>query len=197
MTIVRIIGNAPTAADGMDPKFKGVYLGVNSAPLLFKARGMRCDHLWIQDWRFIDEKGHMFKEAGVDLNDSHLYVCSYFRRALVPYRQVSFVRSLGRDGFSLHPDRGVFEGYSAAYGALQLALGWKPKRVELYGVDFSYSLGANRFYQTRVGWDLDLHVHEKQIIGMQKAKKLIEDKLSIEVAFMTDSLVNTLIPIDT
>ena len=93
----------------MDPKFKGVYLGVNSAPLLFKARGMRCDHLWIQDWRFIDEKGHMFKEAGVDLNDSHLYVCSYFRRALVPYRQGSFVRSLGRDGFSLHPDRGVFD----------------------------------------------------------------------------------------
>lgn len=195
MTIVRIIGNAPTAAAGLDKDFTGTYLGLNSAPLLFKEAGITCENLWIQDWRFLDEKGHMFTDNGIDLNETHLFVCSYFRKSLVPYKHVSFVRSLGRDGFSLHPDRGIFEGYSVAYGALQLALGWKPSRVELYGVDFSYSLGANRFYQTRVGWDLDLHVHEKQIIGMQQAKKIVEEKAGIEVAFMTDSLVNSLIPV--
>lgn len=195
MSTVRIIGNAPSAGAGLTADFDGVYLGVNSAPLLFHDKGMTCPNLWIQDWRYLDEKGHMFADAGVDLNKTHIHVCSYFRKALVPYDRVSFVRSLGRDGFSLHPDRGVFEGYSVAYGALQVALGWEPERIELYGVDFSYSLGANRFYQSKVGWDLDLHVHEKQIIDMQKAKRTVEEKLGIEVAFMTDSLVNTLIPV--
>lgn len=195
MTTLRIIGNAPSAAEGLETRFGGIYLGVNSAPVLFHEKGVTCDNCWIQDWRFIDEKGHQFDGMDQTLSKTHLFVCSYFRSTKLPFKDITTVRSLGREGLSLDPARGVFEGYSVAYGALQLALRWKPSRIELYGVDFSYSLGSNRFYQTRVGWDLDLHVHERQIATMQNAKRSIEDKRGIEVAFMTNSFVNTMIPV--
>lgn len=194
MTVVRIIGNAPSACEGLDENFQGVFLGINSAPLLFHQHQMICPNCLVQDWRFFEEKGHLFLENGVDLSKTDLYACSYFRRPQLKFRNIKFIRSLGRAGLSLNPNIGIFEGYSVAYGALQIALRWKPEKIEVYGVDFSYSLGGNRFYQTRVGWDLDLHVHEKQIEQIQRAKHAIETQKGISVKFMTDSFVNTMIP---
>lgn len=196
MTIVRIIGNAPTAAEGLDPSFDGVYLGINSAPLLFHQNGMICPNCLIQDWRFIEEKGHLFTDNDVDLSQTELYICTYFRRPKLPFKSITFVRSLGRNGLSLDPDVGIFEGYSVAFGALQLALRWEPEAIELYGVDFSYCLGGSRFYQTKVGWDMDLHVHQDQVIQMQMAQDAITKAKNIPVVFATDSFVNTLIPVD-
>ena len=63
-------------------------------------------------------------------------------------------------------------------------------------MDFSYNLGSSRFYQRQAGWDLDLHVHEKQIMNMQSARDIVESRLGIEVAFMTESFVNTMIAVE-
>jgi len=190
--VIRIIGNAPSAPEGISSEFTGTYLGLNSAPLAFRDTGVTCHICWVQDWRFFIEKRHLFKAAEQQTRDTVLYHVAGIDTFAVKFKKRVVVPRLGRFGFSADPTCGVFEGYTAAYGALQLALAFKPKRVELYGVDLTYGLTSGRFYQARAGWDLDLHVHGRQIANMRVGIRHLTDA-GIEVSVRTPSLITRMI----
>jgi hypothetical protein len=70
------------------------------------------------------------------------------RRSTDELRRLDFVRmsGTGNAGFSLQPDRGVFQGGSVAISALQFALYCEPKLVGLVGIDISNATEP-RFYE--------------------------------------------------
>lgn len=71
------------------------------------------------------------------------------RRSGDVLRRLDFVRfdDAGEAGFSLRPDRGVFQGGSVATSALQFALACRPASIGLIGIDISNADGP-RFYET-------------------------------------------------
>lgn len=189
---VRIIGNAPSAPEGITSDFKGVYIGLNSAPQAFLLKGIHCDICWVQDWRFFIQKRDHLTAASAEISKTTLYTLDNIDIFGTKFKERIVIPRLGRFGFSYDPQVGVFEGYTAAYGALQLAQMFSPGTIELYGVDFSYGLTQARFYQAQAGWDLDLHVHGKQIQNVRYAIRELAN-VGIGVSIKTPSLVTRLV----
>jgi Kdo-III transferase WaaZ len=71
------------------------------------------------------------------------------RRSIDEMRQLDFVRFNATEtaGFSLDPDRGVFQGGSVAVSTLQFALHCAPKTIGFLGIDIS-NANEPRFYET-------------------------------------------------
>lgn len=71
------------------------------------------------------------------------------RRKHAQLAALDFLRfdATGAFGFSLDPDRGVFQGGSVAVSALQFAVAARPKRIGFIGVDIR-NASEPRFYET-------------------------------------------------
>lgn len=100
------------------------------------------------------------------------------RRSAEELRRLDFVRlsGTGNAGFSLQPDRGVFQGGSVAISALQFALYCEPKVVGLVGIDIS-NAREPRFYES--GSDIaysgiaraEARMIEHLILGLARASE--------------------------
>lgn len=132
---VIIWGNGPSAKEYVDQNFGSArHIGTNAATKLRSEFDAYC----ISDRRFFhnDEKRSIADNApGVRVMLAHL-------RDLVGRKDdVSFLATLGGDGFCSDVSKGVFHGYSVVWVAIQVAIWAGCKDIVLVGCEHNYSNG--------------------------------------------------------
>ena len=164
-----ILGNSPTAKEVRTDDIQNAFkITVNAGLLIFKDLDMKCDLLHLQDPRFFEQKEKFLTEytdfvSAISVAD-HIHV-PHRLAALCREKSIAVTRPkiIGNIGFSRNLDIGFFTGYSAAYGALQVAAHHGFSKISIAGVDFSYGSSNNRIYESSNGLDRDLHVLNRQI----------------------------------
>ncbi|WP_246752791.1 glycosyl transferase [Sinorhizobium sp. BG8] len=105
------------------------------------------------------------------------------RRSLEQLRVLDFVRTdaTGTFGFSLDPDRGVFQGGSVAVSALQFAMALRPAGIGFAGIDIRNAT-APRFYETAGQTAYSgIAEAESRILGHFTLAKAIADERGIRL----------------
>jgi hypothetical protein len=160
----------------------------------------RADLVWVQDERFLPRRAETLlphleasrpSGAGGAAQNQRpvrraplLAVNERLLAQLPPgiARQAIGFRMLGYEGFSRDPRIGVFHGYNAIFGLLQLLAAAGASSLELYGVPMLYWSTETRFDQAKRGVDVDLHRASDQVALTAWAIDLLrKDDISITV----------------
>ena len=145
---VVIWGNGPTVTEAIEMDFGDAkHIGTNCAVLLHK---LHFDVYCIGDKRFIlkPEKLAIAKSApGIRIYQSLLEGDLWRNR-------ISFVETIGNEGFCSDLIRGVYHGYSVVWLALQVALWTGCKDILLAGCGHDYGKQP-RFYAEKVPSEVD------------------------------------------
>lgn len=192
---VLLVGNGPSARDlkSLARSYDRVAT-VNAGLFMLNEEGIRADLLWIQDGRMLIEK----KDRFLPYLDKEIIFC-LSQHAVTPIRMnpSNFLRfqHLGNIGFSLDPRIGIFTGYSALYGLTQLAAWCRPQKVGIVGMDLDYGRNTPRAYQTKRGFDVDLHVNDKQISCALQAASILESRgIEVEICRKSNLLARSVTP---
>lgn len=169
---VVVAGNGPSIRM-LSTKPAGPVCTVNAGLSFFSERGWPVALHWIQDRRIMVEKAHLV-EPFLDTAQTIAYnsEIGYFRRMrsdwLLP------IQMIGYSGFSKEPKVGVFHGYTAIYGLLQLLYYCDVAKLVIYGVGLNYFAENTRFYQHSRGLDVDLHRSNEQVRMVAKGLERFE-----------------------
>ena len=126
-----------------------VVIGMNGTPFIEAELKFSFDYYVVSDVRFLQEP-HKFECATTMLNKNAVRV---FRKELenvdaLEYKDSTYyIRSLGRDGFSLDLSRGFYFGCTTTMLAIQLAYYLGAKDIVILGCDLSYPDSQPRFYK--------------------------------------------------
>lgn len=131
-----IIGNGPSLK-GMDlaPLRSETTFGLNRAYLLFETLGFPTTFLVAVNRLVIEQSGPEILAAPVD----EVFLAWAARKVIDDSPRPIFVRSLARPGFSADSSRGVWEGATVTFVAMQLAYHLGFRDVILIGVDHSFA----------------------------------------------------------
>lgn len=183
-----ILGNAPSAREVKAEQISGLYrITVNAGLHLFDEMGLSCDLLHLQDPRFIDEKlpfllDHIQLVRTLSVADHIRLPEEIYRLARNNDLRIVRYKLIGNIGFSRNINVGFFSGYSAAYGALQIAVGMGFDTINVAGVDLSYDKANNRTYPSATGLDRDMHVLARQIRAFRDGLRACADnKVSVGI----------------
>jgi len=138
-----IIGNGPSLR-GMDLallRFETTF-GLNRAYLMFEKLGFPTTFLVAVNQLVIEQSGQEILAAPVD----EVFLAWSARKAIGGSSRPILVRSLARPGFSTDASRGVWEGATVTFVAMQLAYYFGFRDVVLIGVDHSFA-SAGRPHQ--------------------------------------------------
>ena len=172
---VLLIGNGPSARNLSS--LVGSYdkvVTVNAGLSILKKEEVAADLLWIQDSRMLIDKPDMV----IPYLKPDIWLCVPRHGRLPTNLKSNFVMRvshLGNSGFSRDPRIGVFTGYNALYGLTQLMAWCEPKKLGFVGIDMDYSLKNPRAYQSKRGFDVDLHVNDLQISHALKSFRFLGD----------------------
>jgi len=145
-----IIANGPSVLECDLEKCKGdVTIGLNAASVLQRSNNITFDYYCVSDRRFLTnpDKAKFFTSY---INESTACIYREELSDLVSNKNVFFVRSLGRDGFSFELHHGFFFGCSTTMLAIQLAAYIGCSEIYLLGVDLHYKSESPRFYTENV-----------------------------------------------
>ncbi|MDR1426852.1 MAG: hypothetical protein LBJ08_03735 [Bifidobacteriaceae bacterium] len=175
---VIVLGNGPTVRmwSGTVPD-GGAIATVNAGLTLLAELGGRADLVWVQDERFLPRRArtllpHLSRAGQLVLNERLLpQLPPAAARAAVG------LRMLGNEGFSRDPQMGVFHGYNAVFGLLQVlaGAGAGARRIDLFGVPLLYWSTDTRFDQAKRGADVDLHRASDQVALLTWAIGLVRE----------------------
>ena len=165
-------GNGPSLRL-LETRPEGPLCTVNAGLSYFYELGWEVDLHWIQDRRMMTEKPELV-EPYLELAKIIAYnsEISYFRESTISSTMP--IHMLGYKGFSKEPGIGVFHGYTAIYGLLQILYYCKPAKLSLYGVGLNYFSNETRFYQSTRGVDVDLHRANEQVKLVSEAIRQFE-----------------------
>jgi len=130
-----IIGNGPSLRDMDLSHLRGEYtFGLNRAPLLFPRIGFQTTFLVCVNRLVLEQSGNELLDTS----------CAKFvswdgRRFLPASADVTFLRSVAGPRFSEDPSRGIWEGGTVTFVAMQLAYHFGFEQVVLIGVDHSFT----------------------------------------------------------
>lgn len=184
---VIIAGNGPSLRL-FDPSTEGVICTVNAGLCFFEQIQRSVDLYWVQDRRMLIDKKHLvlpylhmpkFIAFNSDIRSLHFHKAGNS----IP------VNMLGNFGFSKEPEIGVFHGFNAVYGLIQLVFGLQASEIILYGVDLKYFSTETRFYQSKRGFDVDLHRSNEQVYLMSKAIQNIR-RSGVNVTVVGNSMLH-------
>lgn len=152
-------------------------ISINASPLLEDSYGYNSEFYCLTDPRFflIDEK----RDIAINKisKPGTLTLCRDILETSIPEnlrKEVVYLPSLGRDGFSKNLLRGFFFGSSTTMLALQLAYWLGLKNVYLLGLDLDYlSARYCRFYDEKEIQENDLLV-SVQLHNFELANKVFE-----------------------
>jgi hypothetical protein len=130
-----IIGNGPSLK-GMDlaPLRSEITFGLNRAYLMFEALGFSTTFLVAVNRLVIEQSGHEILAAPA----SEVFLAWAARQAIEDTPRPILVRSLARPSFSVDAARGVWEGATVTFVAMQLAYHLGFRDLILIGVDHSF-----------------------------------------------------------
>lgn len=171
---VLLVGNGPSAQniDSLAKSYDRIAT-VNAGLSLLDKDSVKADLLWIQDGRMLIEK----LDKVLPYITSKLLLCMPQHGKLPSNCKLGPVlrfQHLGNSGFSRDPRIGVFTGYNALYGLIQLLAWCEPKKIGIIGMDLDYGRNNPRAYQTKRGFDVDLHVNDQQIAHSLRAVKILK-----------------------
>lgn len=177
---VCVAGNGPSLKL-LDRKVAPLIATVNSGLPYFSKIGVDVDLFWVQDRRMLVEKREMVRSY-IDHIPFIMYNedISFFENKsddrFFPVKMHDYI------GFSRNPELGIFHGYNAVFGLLQILAYLDVGKISLYGVGLNYSAQQPRFYQTQRSFDVDLHRASEQVALMREAlDKLSQDGVEIEI----------------
>ena len=131
-----IIGNGPSLKEmDLSPLRDEFTFGLNRAYLMFDKLGFATDCL-------VSVNRHVIEQCAEEISAQPcLKFISWANRNLLPANaDVAYVRSVQQPGFSTNPaTRGVWEGATVTFVAMQLAYLMGFEQVYLVGVDHSFS----------------------------------------------------------
>ena len=177
---VCVAGNGPSLKL-LDKKIAPLTATVNSGLPYFAKIGVDVDLVWVQDRRMLVEKVEMVRPyidrvPFIFYNEDISFFENKSDDRFFPIKMNDYV------GFSRNPEIGVFHGYNAVFGLLQVLAHLKVGKISLYGVGLNYSAQQPRFYQTQRSFDVDLHRASEQVALMREAlDKLSADGVEIEI----------------
>lgn len=131
-----IIGNGPSLK-GMDltPLRSEITFGLNRAYLMFETLGFPTTFLVAVNRLVIEQSGAEIIAAPAD----EIFLAWAARKVIDDSPRPILVRSLARPGFSSDASRGVWEGATVTFVAMQLAYYVGFRDVILIGVDHSFA----------------------------------------------------------
>jgi hypothetical protein len=141
-------------------------IGTNASPAFAAKHGLFLKYHVLFDWRFLNEKSHLVLPY-LDPNT----ICLWGDNVncigeLASETRQHIIHFLGYEGFSHDIAIGCFSGHTVAHVGLQIARYLGPERVFLLGVDLDYSITNTRFYQSKRGHDVELHVRGLQLSSL-------------------------------
>ena len=135
-----IIGNGPSLqAMDLAPLRGEITFGLNRAYLMFERLAFATTFLVSVNRLVIEQSGAEVTAAPVD----ELFLSWSARNATASSERPVYLRSLARPGFSTDASRGVWEGATVTYVAMQLAFHMGIREVVLIGVDHSFSAAGS------------------------------------------------------
>lgn len=130
-----IIGNGPSLRDMDLTRLRGEHtFGLNRAPLLFPRMGFQTTFLVCVNPLVIEQSGQELLDAS-----RPTFVSWGSRRFLPRAADVTYLRSVRTPRFSEDPSRGIWEGGTVTFVAMQLAFHLGFGTVVLIGVDHSFT----------------------------------------------------------
>lgn len=188
---VCVAGNGPTLKLLKD-KVAPLTATVNSGLPYFKEIGLGVDLFWVQDLRVMVEKLHLVRPYISDIpfiiyNDDISFFQNKSDDQFYPIRMLDYV------GFSHNINIGIFHGYNAIFGLLQILAYLEVSKITLYGVGLNYSAQQPRFYQTQRSFDVDLHRASEQVSLMREALDKVSQN-GIEIEIIGDSRLRNSTP---
>ncbi|MDR2253886.1 MAG: hypothetical protein LBD97_08550 [Bifidobacteriaceae bacterium] len=185
-----LLGNGPTVTDWDGTVGAGQAVATVNAGLSLLARMDRQAHLtWIQDERFLRRRSstllpHIARAGALVVNERII-------PQLPPNvgRRAIGVRMLGYVGFSRDPRIGVFHGYNAVHGILQILAWARVRSVQLWGVPLLYWSTNTRFDQAKRGSDVDLHRASDQVSVTLRGIETVR-QMGVEVTIHSDSALS-------
>jgi hypothetical protein len=170
---VCVAGNGPTL-NLFDQRAEGLVATVNSGLGYFDKIRRPVDLFWVQDRRMLIDKKDLVEPFlknvhHVMFNDDISYFRIQNKTSYIP------VRMLGYKGFSKDIELGLFHGYTAVFGLLQILYCMKVSSISLYGVGLNYFSGDPRFYQKERGIDVDLNRASEQVSMVRLALRQYEE----------------------
>lgn len=193
---VLLVGNGPSAKNVK--KLSRSYdkiATVNAGLYLLDKEKLKTDLLWIQDGRMLVEK----QDKVLPYLKPDCLLC--LPRHCTPPKNrtpesVLRFEHLGNKGFSKDPRIGVFTGYTALYGLMQLVAWCEPKRVGIIGMDLDYGRNNPRAYQTKRGFDVDLQVSDAQITHSLAAVDILRAQgIDVEIHARSILLSQSFVPL--
>jgi hypothetical protein len=130
-----IVGNGPSLREmDLSPLRSEVTFGLNRGYLLFQKLGFAPTYLVAVNVNVVDQfAGEILAEP------STTFVSWHTRRFLPPGHRAILMRPMRGPRFSKDPARGIWNGATVTYAALQLAYHMGFSEVVLIGVDHSFS----------------------------------------------------------
>lgn len=170
---VCVAGNGPTLSL-FSPNNKGLVATVNSGLGYFDSIKRSVDLFWVQDRRMMVDKKHLVEPylknvKHVMYNDDISYFGIQNNDNFTP------VRMLGYKGFSKDIEFGIFHGYTAIFGLLQILYCLEVGSIAIYGVGLNYFSGDPRFYQKERGIDVDLNRASEQVSMVRLALRQFDE----------------------
>ena len=160
---VLLVGNGPSAKDlaNLARSYDRIAT-VNAGLYILAQEGLQASFLWIQDGRVFKDKSdkvmpYLNPQVQVGLPVHGRTPPELLNRPLLRFN------NLGNHGFSRDPRIGIFTGYTALYGLMQLLCWCRPTKMGFIGMDLDYSFDNTRACQKKRGLDVDLHVNDLQI----------------------------------
>ena len=160
-------------------------ISMNRIYNLFEKTSWRPDYYVVEDQKMIEDLAEDIADLDLKYKFINGGVDKYWKleksRSSIPYKMIMQDCRPGRVGFSRHPDRFTYNGYTVTYVCLQLAVYMGFKNIYLLGVDFNYSddiyAESNHFegYQKHYK-DIRLNaIHpEKMLNAYRKAREIAE-----------------------
>lgn len=177
---VCVAGNGPSIKL-IQNKIAPLTATVNSGLPYFNRIGLGVDLLWIQDRRMMVQKRNLVQPYISDIpfvlyNDEISFFENKSNDQFYPIAMRDYI------GFSRDLDIGIFHGFNAVFGLLQILSYLEVSKISLYGVGLNYSAREPRFYQKVRSFDVDLHRASEQVSLLREAlDKLGQDGVEIEI----------------
>jgi hypothetical protein len=142
-----ILANGPSvASENLSLLNNEIVIGMNGSPLLESKFSFKTSYYVVTDERFFQDE----TKKSIAWGTTGLRV---FRDNLKPFdnpklsTNTAYIRSIGRDGFSLNLAKGFYFGCTTTMLALQLAFYIGSNEIFILGLDLTYQKGMERFYQ--------------------------------------------------
>jgi hypothetical protein len=168
-----------------------ICISMNRIYNLFEKTSWRPDYYVVEDQKMIEDLSEDISNLDLRYKFINGSVIDYWKleksQSSIPYKMIMQDCRPGRVGFSLHPDRFIYNGYTVTYVCLQLAVYMGFKEIYLLGVDFNYSddiyAESNHFegYQKHYK-DIRLNaIHPEKMLNAYRAARIISEKRGVNI----------------